>query len=270
MNCVYRNEMIHGLYRSFNHQVQEVGKWATHHIRLMANVSHFLQQHANRIMFISTNVLFFVSIHSFVNRLDEKLTKRTSHFNAEQKLIKLLILDGMMLGGSIAVVNFLFSKIMSYPLNEAYLKTIAFIAIAGHTLLNAFGKFLQKNKQPTLEIVKNVKKTVVKPDVFKKGPQIEKPFQLISKLKKELPVIMEGEWEGESLYDIENVIENLDTSIEGEDFDDDEIYPFQDSAGRGICDLDASRKSISFHLAEEAQEFLTDQHKLNKFFYSRS
>lgn len=199
---------------SFNNQEEKVGQWAWHHIRFIEDMSYFLQQNAKMTTFISINALFFFAIHFVVNDLDEKLIKVRPPLTAEQRMIKRLLLDGMLLGGSTACVNFLFSKILNYPLNKTHLKMISFMAIVSHTFLNFLGKCLQ-NKQPILGMKKDVKGGIFKPDVFKN------PSQKFSEQKRhvnrDLSVILEGDFEESFYLGLKDDFVNLDTSSDGDE-----------------------------------------------------
>ena len=78
---------------------------------------------------VTTNTIFFTIVNRITNWLNKKLEDKYP-LNLEQKTYKYILLDGILVGGSVLVFNILLSKASNYPLSKITLAAITTAAIA--------------------------------------------------------------------------------------------------------------------------------------------
>lgn len=128
---------------------QHVSQWAQHSIRWIQLIPQKMQQnqYAALAVIATTNALFFIAIRYIVNGLDKRLENQAKPLSKEQRIMKHILLNGCIMGGSIASINLLLSKLGKYSLNNSYLATIATAAIACRILLNQVEKYLAREEK---------------------------------------------------------------------------------------------------------------------------
>lgn len=151
MNSIspFINNTINIVTQVLKNSAAQISQWANHSVRFIQLIPQQMQQNSYVAFAViaTTNTIFFLTIRSIVKHLDQRLDNQAKPLNLDQRTIKHILLNGLILGGSVISANLLLSKITQYSLSKSVLATITTAAIVGHILLNQLEKYLAKGEK---------------------------------------------------------------------------------------------------------------------------
>ena len=161
---------------------------------------------------VTTNIVFFTAINAIANVLNTQIEKCLKQPSFTNKIIKNILLDGVVVGGSALAFNYFLSKATNYPLSKLTLTFITVAVIAVRVFVCHYYTAKDKNaqevkqreveeiKQPEAELVKNqqepeeVKKQLEEEVNLKLEPDQAQEIQEAKKqLEAEAKIMLEPE-----------------------------------------------------------------------------
>ncbi len=202
------------LYNTFKNGFRVIGDFYGRSIKGLQNLPKQLNDKPLIPLAIiaTTNIVFFTAINAIANLLNTQIEK-SYQLSFSKKIIKNILLDGVVVGGCTLAINYFLSKAISYPLSKFALAAITIAVIAGRVFVcnpyakdkNVQAEQLKKqevigentkepkdeaNKQPEAELKQQeieVKKQLEKEANLKFEP--EQAQQEVQEVKKQLEVI---------------------------------------------------------------------------------
>lgn len=130
---------ITGTVQDFiNQGCRVTSDWAGRGIDLVKKIPSQMgeNKHVAIGIFAASNVAFFKLATVFADWLDNTIEAHPKQLTENQKLFKKGLVDGVVFGGSVAILNHLLARSTNYPLSNVVLLAITTAAIATRVILN--------------------------------------------------------------------------------------------------------------------------------------
>lgn len=108
-------------------------EWVNNSIEQLKSFSHRTYQRLDfkAPIFITANLIFFSKINQLAKLLEERVRTTPKKFNPKEMRFNIILIDYIVMGGSMLAFNLLLSKVMSYPLSYS---TLIIMTIGSITL----------------------------------------------------------------------------------------------------------------------------------------
>lgn len=136
--------------------LRKANQWLGFTINMISLIPAQMQNHPHVAIGViaSTNLLFLAVVGSAIAHMDRRLENQKEPLSADQRLMKNILLNGVVLGGSALAFNSLIFKNTQYRLTPSTLASIFMVMILGRIIFSKLSNFFKKNTA-------NVEKKVV-------------------------------------------------------------------------------------------------------------
>lgn len=117
---------------AFKNKFHFIGDFFGRSIRALPNIPQLMKDNHNVAIaiIVTINTIAFSVINLIANCINSRIEKHPLPLTFTDRIIKFFLLEGVLVGGSVFIFNYIFSKATNYPLSRTTIAVITAAAIA--------------------------------------------------------------------------------------------------------------------------------------------
>lgn len=152
---------------SFTDQVSNKSEWMGYTVQLLKECSKKLYDHLSikNSVFIAVNLIFFAKIHELAKFLEDRVKNTPKKLDAKEIKFNMVLIDFLVVGGSMLIGNSMLSKMMCYPISNL---TLAIMTLSSIAFSSFSHQPIEAEETKIVETVKKTKEVNLKPIILPK------------------------------------------------------------------------------------------------------
>jgi hypothetical protein len=126
------SHLAEAFFYNFKNKFHFIGDFFGRSIRALPNIPQLMKDNHNAAIaiIVTINTIAFSVINLIANCINSRIEKHPLPLTFTDRIIKFFLLEGVLVGGSVFIFNYIFSKATNYPLSRTTITVITAAAIA--------------------------------------------------------------------------------------------------------------------------------------------